>query len=336
MSERAYVTFVMRNDAYVPGALVFAYAIRAQGASADLVCLIGDGVSTHAQETLRVLYDHVLRVEEIYIPHKHRHERQDRPFLFTRFQALRLGADGDLGCAYKDIVVADSDVLPLHRYDDLFDVEAPAGIINERKEHCVEAVNGAYVVPDSVDIDGTWIWHRVYEDIPMGAPIPRAVTDRVKDDPENMGVNAALYRLRPSMALYEAIREDIESAKTQEDIGGYAWPEMQYITAYLSGQWHNLDLRFASFNGYPRIDVLYGIHYAGLKPWRRTHRSIEHFSRYDDYRLWQATFIAMMRRYPALREARSLERLEAWIEERQDRNHAISEHSWPDHVKHLF
>ena len=39
-SRFAYVTFVMMNDSYVPGALLMAYGLRRQWTEADLVCLV--------------------------------------------------------------------------------------------------------------------------------------------------------------------------------------------------------------------------------------------------------------------------------------------------------
>ncbi len=90
----AFMTFVMRNDSFTPGALVFAYALRQQRTQADLVCMVTKDVTPAARSALEILFDQVVEVNEIFIPHKRRQERQDRPFLFTRFQALRAGADG--------------------------------------------------------------------------------------------------------------------------------------------------------------------------------------------------------------------------------------------------
>ena len=93
----AYVTFVMMNDSYVPGALLLAYGLRRQWTEADIVCLVTPEVTADARDALAVLYDHVVEVETVCVPHKRSHQRRDRPFWFTRQNALRLGADGDLG-----------------------------------------------------------------------------------------------------------------------------------------------------------------------------------------------------------------------------------------------
>ncbi len=337
MSGRyAYVTFIIRNDSFLPGALVFAFALRRQNTPHDLLCIVSSNVRAKSIQALRVLFDDVLVLDELYVKHEHRQERQDRPFLFSRFHALRLGADGDLGKAYEKVLVCDADVLPLRDYDRLFSVPAPAGILNEKKSYCMEYEDGAYIIPDSVYEDGTWKWHRIYRDYPMGSKIPYSITDRVLDDANNMGINAALYLFEPSMSLFESILSDTEEEKTQRRIASLPWPEMQYITAKLSGMWHNLDLRYASFNGYPMIDVLYGIHYAGIKPWQMRHRSVRHFSKFEDYRLWHSVFLELTTAYPDTLISPKVRKLRNQIQElRKDPLYTFDRKELPA-VAHLF
>ena len=182
MGKNAYVTFIIRNDSYLPGALVFAFALRRQDTKSDLICIVSDNITENAIKKLKVLYDDVIVLDELYVKHDRRQERQDRPFLFSRFSAFRLGKDGDLGKNYEKIIIADCDLLPISNYDSLFDLKAPAGIINEKKEYCMEYTDKDYIIPDSVYLDGTWIWHDVYKEIPHGTKIQKAITDRIKND----------------------------------------------------------------------------------------------------------------------------------------------------------
>ncbi len=315
----AFMTFVMRNDSFVPGALVFAYALRQQRTQADLVCMVTKDVTPAARSALEILFDRVVEVDEIFIPHKRRHERQDRPFLFTRFQALRAGADGGLGLRYEKIVLADADVLPLRCYDHLFTLEAPAGIINEDKSVCMDYdTEGKYIIPPSVAEDGTWKWHRRYESLcPHGTKIPREITDRLLTDPANMGVNSSLWVLTPSLAAYENLLAEANRPEVNARIGGaFDWPEMQFATLHWSGQWTSIDLRFSSFSGYPQLDVLCGTHFAGYKPWKFKDRgTIARFSRFPDYDLWHRQYLEMLEAHPTLRELPKLRRLESDIQE---------------------
>ncbi len=301
MSKNAYVTFIIRNDSYLPGALVFAYGLKAQGTSNDLICIVSDNISKTAVDSLKVLYDSVIVMDEVYVAHNRRQERQDRPFLFSRFNAFRLGKDGDLGRNYEKIMVADCDLLPLKDFDNLFDLEAPAGIINEKKEYCMEYKDGKYIVPDSVYQNCEWIWHKVYKDFPHGTKIPQEITDRIDLDKENMGINASLMLFEPTMEFYNSIMKDLSLPEVQKEISSYSWPEMQYITKKLSGRWTNIDLRYSSFNGYPIIECLNGIHYAGLKPWNIKNKSIKSYGKFEDYQLWFATYLTMIDKFPKLK-----------------------------------
>jgi alpha-N-acetylglucosamine transferase len=238
MSKFAYVTFIIRNDSFLPGALVFGYALRLQKTDADLICIVSENVSEKAVISLREIYDDVIVIDELYVPHDRRHERQDRPFLFSRFNAFRLGINGDLNKKYEKIIIADCDILPLQKYDSLFDLETPAGIINEKKEYCLEYnKEGRYIIPKSLGENGTWNWHDIYKDVPHGTLIPKEITDRIKTDKTNMGVNASLMIFTPTMELYNSILDDLENIEIQKEISLYSWPEMQYITLKLSGQW---------------------------------------------------------------------------------------------------
>jgi glycogenin glucosyltransferase len=271
-------------------------------------------VSPDARYALGLLYDRVVDVDKLYVPHKRRQARQDRPYMFTRMNALRLGADGDLGCAYAKLVVLDADVLPFKYYAHLFTLPCPSGILNEDRSHFIETdESGRYVVPESVERTGTWKWHRLYENIcPHGAPIPAEITDRIAVDPLNLGINGGLFVFEPSMDEYRAILEDVQRPETLNRVGDlYDWPEMQYLSLRWSGRWTNVDLRFAGLNGYPRLSVLYGTHFGGLKPWQfKRKTAIARWGRYPDFQLWFGTYTEMaVKTYPALQRVRRLERL---------------------------
>lgn len=315
MSKYAYVTFVMRNDSFIPGALCFAYALKKQGTKYDTVCIISDGVTDFGKKALEEVFTHVVPVEQIYVKHNARHERQDRPFLFTRFNAFLLGPYGGMGFKYEKIILADADLLPIENYDKLFELEAPAGIINEYKEHCVEYKEGKYIIPETVNTRGTWVWHDVYADMLHGEKIPSYITNRVTEDYENKGVLAALWLLKPSIKTFNEIMADTEDKNISSMVANFKWPEMQYLTYKFSGEWTNIDLKYASFNGYPNIDILYGTHYAGLKPWSIKNKSIKVFARFDDYKLWYETYLKMMNENPKLSEFRKLERLRVFIQD---------------------
>ena len=317
-TDCAFVSFLMLNDSFLPGVLEQAYELAEQAPDVPRVCLVTDDISDDARGALAVLFDHVAVVETVFVPHKRRHARQDRPFLLTRLQALRLGPDGDLGLSFKKIVLMDADIMPLKRYDQLFLLDTPAGILNERKENFVAAdEEGRYSAPPDVDITGRWVWHDVYRDIGHGTRIPKEITDRVKEDRTNLGVNTALMVLEPSTAEFREIQDDIQRPETLEFLSErFDWPDMQYLTMRWSGGWVNIDASFCGFCGYPSLASLCGTHFAGVKPWGyRKEKSWRHYSRFQDFRYWQRRFLECLADHPELERVKRLARAAQAIRE---------------------
>jgi hypothetical protein len=149
-----------------------------------------------------------------------------------------------------------ADILPLKRYQHLFLVETPAGIINERKGFFVDSdERGKHRVPKHVDIRGRWVWHDVCRDVGHGSAIPPAITDRVEADGTNMGVNTALLVLEPSIDEYAQILEELADREIAQ-----------------------------------LVSSLFGAHFAGIKPWDlKRWDSVTRYSRYQDFQYWCAT-----------------------------------------------
>ncbi len=318
LASVAYVTFVMLNDNYVPGALALGHSLRQQQTRAALVCLVSDGVSSKARGALARLFDLVVEVDLLYVPHARRQERQDRPYFFTRLNALRLGADGDLGCRFEKVVVIDADVLPLQRYDHLFQLVPPAGILNESKDHVIESdASGNYAQTEVARTTGKWVWHHLYDPLcPHGHLIPGEITDRVGVDPKNMGLNGSLFVLEPSMEEFDSIQQDVRRPEIERLVGDlFDWPDMQYLTMRWSGRWRNIDIRFSALNGYPDLAVLCGTHFAGFKPWYfHRDKAMARYCRYPDFQRWFQEFEQMIRNHPDLLEVGKLRRLHESIQ----------------------
>ena len=304
MFAYAFATYVIRNDSYIPGALVLAHVLREMETSAELVCLITPDVSSCAAEALGSVFDSVVRVKPIDLHQCHDQHRQYLSQVLSRINVLRLGPDGDLGHEYTKVVLLDADVLPLRCFDHLFALPTPAGILNERSRYLKRTDSNLRYTADERRLRlGRWEWHHVYRRMLHGEPIPASVTDRVLEDRDNYGVNSALLVITPSMEEYREMLHDLsECSETQEQCARFRWPDMQYLTARWSGLWHNVDACFAGIGGYPSIDVLFGTHFAGLKPWQFRHQSVVNsFSRFPDFQRWYAEYLAMMDAHPTLR-----------------------------------
>lgn len=309
----AFVTFLMMNDSYLASALMLAYGLEDQRSGADTVCMVTREVSKDAKHALALLYDHVIDVKEFFVPHKSRKGRQDRPLWFTRLHSLRLGPDGDLGLNYEKVCILDADVYPIRHFDNLFTLRAPAGIINENKGFCLESQkNGRFIFPESIRTEGKWNWHARYEPLcKHGERIPREITDRVKTDVTNLGLNGSLYVFDTSLADFRSIEEDVSRPEIQRYVGDlFKWPDMQYLTMRWSGEWTSIDIKFSSFNGYPSLDLLCGCHYSGFKPWHFKKKSLQIYKDYEDFSFWYGRFLQMLESdYPKLSDVKSLANL---------------------------
>ncbi|MDF8264138.1 glycosyltransferase [Luteipulveratus flavus] len=321
--RRAFVTFLMFNDSYLPGCLMTAYGLRRQGSRSDRVCLVTEEVSDSARDALSVLYDTVLQVDKIPVPAEpgrsspgagRTGSARVRAAALTRFAALRLGPDGDLGCAYDTIVSLDADLLPVRDFERLWDVPAPAGIVNEHRHHMAEIdADGRLIPRRDAARTGEWVWHDVYRDVcPPGSPVPREITDRVALDPANYGINASLLVLEPSQSTFEDFMRWVGRGPVRELVcDRWAWTDQQAATLYWSGRWTSLDPRYSLFYGYPSVELGRGLHFAGVKPWSwRKKGFARRIQRFPDYALWSRQFLRLMTELPELRRLGGLRRLE--------------------------
>ena len=308
----------MRGDGYLPGALVLAYALKMQ-TTHDCICLVTSDVSEMARQALGYVYDKVIQINEIHHKSGISQGRQDRNVLMTRFEALRLGPDGGLA-DYDKIVLLDADVLPIWGYDDLFSLATPAGIIMEHKNECYQSVanqcskNAKTQICSITSATTRWSWHSLYEPIcPHGTAIPKEITNRARNDTSNMGVNSGLWVLTPSLQEYEAVISSLQTTEVAALVKSFPWPEMQLATLLWSGRWTNIDIRYCSIGGYPKVDALYGIHFAGLKPWQIRNRSAQHYAKFPDFTLWRQFYTSLYWQTPALRKIPALQRLWAFF-----------------------
>ena len=301
----AFVTFLIKNDSYLPGALLQAYSLKKQAIIADTICIVTEEIPDQAISALKIVFDKVIQLESIKTSQLKDQKRQYLSRIFTRLHALRLGGDGDLGCSYSKIIVMDADILPIRGYQQLFLVDSPGGILNEYKEYVISDIK----LEDR--LNGVWTWHKHYRNIPHGCRIPKSITDNVIFDRNNYGINTALLIIEPSMDIYNEIIADLENEKIINFIKcNFKWPDMQYLTLKWSGLWHNVDLSYASFHGYPDIEVINGNHYAGIKPWQIYNDSVTRKYRYhDDFRYWYREFTNMMNENEELNIHKKLNRI---------------------------
>ena len=320
----AYCTFLIENDRYLPGILTFAYALKKQRIDAELICIVTQEISAECIRSISRLYDSVFCVEQTRVENRNKGKRGDREKLFVRFAILDIIQKKHLH--FDKIIICDSDILPLRNFSELCHYPAPSGILNERKENVI-----------GFNQKSQWIWYDVYRDIPPKSLIPKEVTDRVGTDNANLGVNSAIYIFEKNTIGYHEIAKDLKNEEILAMISEFAWPDMQYMTYKLSGQWYNLDIKYASFNSFPSLHSIFGTHFAGMKPWDINNRSYLHYCEHDDYKLWICIFLNMMREYSILEKSARLRKLQRFLLNlvKSEKRYVLNIREYPE-LKHLL
>lgn len=120
--NRAYVTYVMLNDDYVPGALALGKSILETGTDADLMCMVTKGVSQESV-TLLSMYYHVKVVPLIYFncpamltPRQRQLYGNWISYSFTKWNVLTLDQ-------YDKVIYLDADHIVTENIDHLFELE---------------------------------------------------------------------------------------------------------------------------------------------------------------------------------------------------------------------
>ncbi len=165
-----------------------------------MICVVTEGISAECAYCISYLYDYVFCVEQSRVKNRNNKRREDREKLFVRFAVLDVLRKNNL--RYHRIIICDSDLLPLRNFSDLCRCPAPSGILNEKKENVI-----------GFDRKNQWIWYDVYKDIPPGASIPKEITDRVRTDVTNLGVNSVIYVFEENTIDYDEIAQDLKDAE---------------------------------------------------------------------------------------------------------------------------
>ncbi|MBP7837431.1 hypothetical protein KA021_01875 [Candidatus Saccharibacteria bacterium] len=306
----AYGTFLFRDGGYLPGLLMVAYQLKRLGLNgARLVCCYTPDIDQGVVDLLRLMYDDVWPVEYLAFGRKRKGRQAPLTSMFTRFRLLQGLPEKDEK-TFEKMLIFDADMLPIKSYDSLFDLQCPAGVINESKDHMKADYRYSQTAKE-------WEWHEKYNDIcPHGSKIPKSITDRPMQAPEeNMGINGGLMMLRPSQENFKAFESWCLDKDNRRAIDAMDWPDMQSITAFYSGQWTSIDAKYLGLYGYPNIQSLSGVHFIGPKPWQRNLKGFEYrINKYPDYRLWAEEYIKMCEDMPEILGYKPLENLKQSIQ----------------------
>lgn len=127
-TKNAFVMLLFNGDAYLPGVLTLAHSLREHGNTSDIVCMVTPDVPESATEAMRVVGVKVRRVDYIkFLTKRMKSKKQQERYSkwanvsFTKWQCLAL-------TQYEKILFLDADMLARANIEDVFDVQAPAGV----------------------------------------------------------------------------------------------------------------------------------------------------------------------------------------------------------------
>lgn len=332
----AYATLIMMNDLYISAAIVLANTLRKLDTKADLVVLVTHDISDDGKNALRKYYDHVIEVSYIKVYNWRTNIQKHRMYLnyvFTKFHVFNL-------VQYKKILLIDADALILKKPDHLFSLNTPAGVYLENKNLFMTYDNdGNYILPNNKKIE--W-YNRFCDCCEHGKVIPKEYTDRVVTIKRNSGIAGGLMLLEPNKNEFVNILRDIKHGKSQQLINKwFVWPEQQYLTYRYSGKWHSINPTFLGLQGYPHWKVLYGLQYAGDKPFTTNSKfDIEQRIAYPDFKLWHAFYAEVLNEHPefkeniALKEANEMNKYFSYDKSDSFNEYKLSRTKKQSHIKY--
>lgn len=276
-SKYAYVTYIMMDDRFIPGAITLAYSLKVVGSKADLVAFVTPDITVEGKRVLRIFFDNVIVINYLDISPK-KFKKKYLQHIFTKFNLFNLAE-------YKKVVYLDADTMVVKNPDHLFTLDTPAGVyIGKSKE--------------PVDIG------KNYKDLcsiaSHGSIIPDSMTNADKIvNRRNYGISGTLLVLTPKVGELDDICYDTTNGYTKRMLERMDYPADQYLTIRYSGIWKSINPLFLGIDGYPDYTKLYLIQYQKYKPFLA--EEIKNFEKH--HKLWHLLFNRILDEVPAVKSS---------------------------------
>jgi hypothetical protein len=224
----AHTCLLLGGDAYLPGCLVVAAALRWHvHTGAALVCLIDDSVSQSAREMLGRLYDRV-----VVVPRLRGHDSSYPHELLSDAYRDMYTSHPRSGLLCTNSFLRRCDLLPIRCFDHLFTLPAPAAVI------------------ESVDPTSQFAYVQHMHGVRHGERVPPAILEVTSDDDVTGGINAGLLVIQPDRARFEDMTARIQRPMPEwgphhrqlYDLGiRYGFPEQHFLQVEFQNEWTAID-----------------------------------------------------------------------------------------------
>jgi hypothetical protein len=239
-SKYAWVTLVMKGNAYIPGALALAQSLRSVGTKHKIVCMVTDDVTDY--EELKLLFDEVVNIKYTDINPLTKSKFNDRYDTWvtqsaTKWRCLEL-------TQFDKVMFVDSDVVFIKNFDYIFNLKCPAATFFNNwkdKKYC----NNNFDIPDNIILD-----HIKTDYGPLATMI---LLPTIKNCDFGSWVNA-----------YFNVHIDSKSTYDEQTIGEYL--------IYKKYKWHCIDYKYNYMINKNTLftnkqDIPHILHYYNKKPW---------------------------------------------------------------------
>jgi len=249
----AYVTLLMKGDAYLSGLRALSASLHATGTAYDLVCMITPDVDG---ELVAPLVTTVQQVEYLNYETKELKTVKQRQTYgswiassYTKWAALTL-------TSYEKVLFLDLDVVVLENLDALFELQAPAATFSNAWAQPYLKGRGALFNP--------------YSELKHGDSVPAvAIAQGLMRSFVLIGTTVLL---QPSLADFAAYQEMVQSQQPYGREGCYSGSDEQSLASFYQTQWTHIGQRYNMIPWHQKSWLPVGetsavAHYSGQKPW---------------------------------------------------------------------
>ena len=295
INNYAYVTLLYPNKkgecTYLDGALLTALGLRKQNIKYKLICMVTPDVNDEVKNILRLLYDDIVVVDYISPIKKidgiqiiseifdkkdfvNQDEYSEMAKIFTKLQIFNSNL-----FPYDKLLFVDNDIIPLDKYDELFNLECPAAWLEQILEDKINInlLNNKFINSNLLNNRYTRVCD-IWKEIKHGENIPIKYTQIYKIP--GRSINAGLMLIKPNKNIFDDMIKILQTPKhkwkelrfefkgtidiDRKNVNNYILPEQEFLTHYFENDWHLIDSRFCYWSDTIKYDI-YGMHMAGLR-----------------------------------------------------------------------
>jgi len=263
-SKYAYFTLVSTSDS-VPGALLLGWSLKQTNTTYDCVAMVVPDVSRRERSLLRRIYDRVVEVDTVKPPRTTQKMRyltaEERTTLsrrMTKYNIFRF-------IEYQKVLFIESSTYILRNIDEIFQLEAPAGISSLVDSRSQSRYHGIKLSKEHI----------------------------AKSLQLSHGIRGHMLMLVPDLSMYHLSH----STRCRYKETHFIQPDVEFITNLFRAQWTHIHSKFASipWQANTAKKAAYGVCLENFQPWK------DDCPDFDEICRWRQKAINMCNDIPQVR-----------------------------------